>query len=129
MKNFLLTSLLLSACAVATAKLPPPSDEAKAQAAEAATKAAWAGKVGAYQLCQVQDNVAARYFASAKAAGKDTKAALATPPCSDPGAFVAIAVEAPKPIEASGAHSPTTTATSPPSTIQPDAVINPAKKP
>ena len=31
------------------AKLPPPSDEAKAAAAEAAAKAAWADKVGAYQ--------------------------------------------------------------------------------
>lgn len=129
MKKLLLTSLLLSACACATAKLPPPSEEAKAKAAEAAAKAAWAGKVNAYELCQAQDKVAARYFASAKAAGKDTKAALVTPPCSDPGAYVATTVEAPKPIEASGAHSPATTAASPPSTIQADAVMNPAKKP
>ena len=129
MKKFLLISLLSSVCAVATAKLPPPSEEDKAKAAEAAAKAAWAGKVDVYKLCLVQDKVAAGYFASAKAAGKDTKTALATPPCSDPGAFVAAPVEAPKPIEASGAHSPATTAANPPSTIQPDAVINPAKKP
>lgn len=129
MKKFLLISLLLSVCAFATAKLPPLSEEARAKAAEAAAKAVWAGKVDAYKLCQVQDKVAARYFASAKAAGKDTKAAVATPPCSDPGAYVAMPIEAPKPIEAAGAHSPTTTAASPPSTTQPDAVINPAKKP
>ncbi len=129
MKKFLLTSLLLSACAVAMAKLPPPSEEAKTKAAEAAAKAAWAGKVDNYLLCQSQDKVAASYFASAKTAGKETKVATATPPCSDPGAFVYTPVEAPKPIEASGAHSPTTTAASPPSTRQPDAVINPVKKP
>lgn len=129
MKKFLLTSLLLSACAVAMAKLPPLGDEAKAKAVEAAAKAAWAGKVDNYLLCQSQDKVAARYFASAKEAGKETKVAAATPPCSDPGAFTYAPVEAPKPIEASGAHSPATTAASPPSTKLPDAVINPEKKP
>ncbi len=129
MKNFLLTSLLLSACALAMAKLPPPTEEAKAKAAEAAAKAAWAGKVDAYLLCQSQDKVATRYFASAKTAGKETKVAAATPPCADPGAFAYTPAEAPRPIEASGAHSPATTAASPPSTKQPDAVINPAKKP
>ncbi len=129
MKKFLLTSLLLSACAVAMAKLPPLGEEAKAKAAEAAAKAAWAGKVDGYLLCQSQDKVAARYFSLAKAAGKETKVAAATPPCSDPGPFAYTPVEAPKPIEASGAHSPATTAASPPSTKQPDAVINPDKKP
>lgn len=129
MKNFLLTSLLLSACALAMAKLPPPTEEAKAKAAEAAAKAAWAGKVDNFLLCQSQDKVATRYFASAKTAGKETKVAAATPPCADPGAFAYMPAEAPKPIEASGAHSPATTAASPPSTKQPDAVINPATKP
>ena len=39
-------------------------------------------------------------------------------------------VEIPKTLmlEAAGAHSPAGTATSPPSTKQPDAVVNPAKK-
>lgn len=88
MKKLLLVSLLASASALALAKLPPPSDEAKVKAAEAAAKAAWAGKVDAYQLCKAQDKVAADYFKSAKAAGKETRPAVATPACADPGAFV-----------------------------------------
>ena len=129
MKKLLLTSLLLSACALSFAKLPPLSDEAKAKAAESAAKTAWAGKTDNYLLCQAQDKVAARYFVLAKGAGKDVKVAAATPPCSDPGAFTYAPVEAPKPIEAAGAHSPAETASGPPSTKVPDAVINPPKKP
>jgi hypothetical protein len=49
------------------AKLPPPSDEAKAAAAETAAKAAWADKVGAYKLCLSQDRVADGYSKSGKA--------------------------------------------------------------
>jgi len=76
----------LGGCA-AFAKLPPPSDEAKAKAAEAAAKTAWSGKVAAFQLCKSQDKVAAAYLAQAR---KDGKAAnpIATPPCADPGPFV-----------------------------------------
>jgi len=37
----------------AQAKLPPPSDEAKAKAAEAAAKAAHAAKVDNYEIVQV----------------------------------------------------------------------------
>ena len=129
MKKILLSTLLLSACALSIAKLPPLSDEAKAKASESAAKAAWAGKVDNYLLCQAQDKVAARYFTLAKNAGKDVKVAAAVPPCSDPGAFTYAPVEAPKPIEAAGAHSPATTAASPPSTTLPDAVVNPEKKP
>lgn len=118
---------------LALAKLPPPSAEEKAKAPEAAAKAAWAAKVDAYQLCKSQDKVAASYYTTAKAAGKETKPATAAPACADPGAFAyAPPVEAAKPIEAAGAHSPTATAASPPSTRQPDAVVNPAnpaKKP
>lgn len=129
MKKFLIVGLLASASVLALAKLPPPTDEAKAKAAEAAAKAAWAGKVGAYKLCKSQDKVAASYYASAKAAGKETKPATATPACSDPGAFSYSPPEAAKPLEASGAHSPAATATSPPSSKAPAAAIAPAKKP
>jgi hypothetical protein len=73
---------------VALAKLPAPSDEAKAKAAEAAAKTAHAGKVDNYKLCQTMDKVAAQYFAAQKKAGKDTKPATATAACEDPGAFV-----------------------------------------
>jgi len=74
--------------APAWAKLPPPSDEAKAKAAEAAAKTAWSGKVDAYALCKSMDVVAARYHADAKKAGKEVKPPVATPPCADPGPFV-----------------------------------------
>ncbi|HQS32269.1 MAG: hypothetical protein B7X59_06925 [Polaromonas sp. 39-63-203] len=125
----LLSGLLLTASSVALAKLPPLGDEAKAKAAEAAAKAAWAGKVDNYLLCKSQDKVAASYYKTAAAAGKPTKPAATVPPCADPGAFAYTPAEAAKPIEAAGAHSPTATAASPPSTKQPDAAVNPAKKP
>ena len=129
MKKLLITSALLGACMLATAKLPPPTPEAKAKSDEAAAKAAWAGKVDAYQLCQSQDRVAASYLKSAQAAGKEVKPATATPPCADPGVFAYTPAEAAKPLEASGAHSPAATAASPPSSKVPDAVMNPDKKP
>ena len=128
--------LILGASSMALAKLPALSDEAKAKAAEAAAKTAWTGKVDSYQLCKSQDKVAASYYKSAKAAGKETKAPVsALPACTDPGAFVytvaapaAAASAQAKPLEAAGAHSPPATAVSPPSTTKPDAMINPAKK-
>jgi hypothetical protein len=52
---------------------------------------------------------------------KDAPAAVATPPCADPGAFVPPAPVAP--LEAAGAHSPATMATSPPSSKTPDAEL------
>ena len=128
MKTFLISMLSLAVSSAALAKLPALSDEAKAKAAEAASKTAWAGKVDSYLLCKSQDKVAAAYFKSARSAGKDAKPAPAVPACADPGAFVYAPPDAVKPIEAAGAHSPATTAASPPSTKQPDAVINPAKK-
>jgi hypothetical protein len=133
MKNFfqlLTVSLLAGSSLLALAKLPAPSAEEKAKAPETAAKAAWTTKVDAYQLCKSQDKVAASYYTTAKAAGKETKPAAAAPACADPGAFVytQAAAEPAKPIEASGAHSPAATAVSPPSSRQPDAVANPAKK-
>lgn len=83
-----LTLALLTVCAgTAWAKLPPPNDEAKAKAAEAAAKTAHGGKVDSFKLCQSMDRVAAGYLADAKKAGKDVKP-VATPPCADPGPFV-----------------------------------------
>ena len=122
--------LVAAVCGTAQAKLPAPTEEAKAAAAAAAEKAGWGNKVAAYQLCQSQDKVVAHYQAQARAAGKQVTAPLAAPPCADPGPFVtAAAAAAAKPIEAAGAHSPAATALGPPSTKQPDAVVNPAKKP
>lgn len=79
MKKLLILSLLAAASAASLAKLPALSDEAKAKAAETAAKTAWTGKVEAYQLCKSQDKVAASYYKSAKAAGKETKPAAAAP--------------------------------------------------
>jgi hypothetical protein len=91
MKPFLTASLVLATllgAAQVSAKLPPPSDEAKAKTAEAAAKTAHNGKVDAYQLCKSMDKVAADYYAAAKKAGTETKPPVATPPCVDPGPFV-----------------------------------------
>lgn len=73
---------------VASAKLPPPSEEAKAKAAEAAAKTAHGGKVEAFQLCKSMEKVAAGYYAEAKKAGKKVNPPTATPACADPGPFV-----------------------------------------
>ncbi len=72
----------------ASAKLPPPSDEAKAKAAQTAAKTAHDTKVAAYQTCKSMNKVVAEYFAAARKAGKPTKPPVATPPCVDPGPFV-----------------------------------------
>ena len=129
MKKLLISVLVLCAASLAFAKLPALSDEAKAKAAEAAAKSAWVGKVDNYLLCKSQDKVAVSYYKTAKAAGKDAKPATVTPPCADAGAFVYTPPEPAKPIEAAGAHSPSATAASPPSTKAPDAVVNPANAP
>lgn len=74
---------------VAFAKLPAPSDEAKAKAAEAAAKTAHSGKVEAFLLCKAQDKVAARTNNTSKPVGKDPKAAApSAAACADPGPFV-----------------------------------------
>ena len=126
MKKILISLLAVSAASLVAAKLPPLSDEAKTKAAEAAAKSAWSGKLDIYLLCKAQDKVAASYFKAALAAGKETKTAAVSPPCADPGVFVYVPPEPAKPIEAAGAHSPTATAASPPSTKAPDSTVNPA---
>ena len=85
------------------AKLPAPSDEAKAKAAEAAAKTAHGNKVADFQLCKSREKVAAHYYKTAKATGKQTTPPVATPPCADPGPFVAAASAAPAAVAAAGA--------------------------
>ena len=106
MKNLLIALIGLMVMGVATAKLPPLSDEAKAKADEAKNKTAWSDKVAAYKLCQAQDKVAATYL---KQTGKP-KPTMEIPPCSDPGAYVALQVATStvgvadaKPVPAAGA--------------------------
>ncbi len=97
--TFLMVSLAL--CTSVFAKLPALSDEAKAKAAEAAAKTVWSGKVDAFALCKSQNQAAASYFKTAKAAGKETKPAAETPACADPGPFVSTPVATiPTPIRA-----------------------------
>ena len=90
----------------AMAKLPAPSDEAKAKAAEAAAKTAHGNKVADFQLCKSREKVAAHYYKTAKASGKPTNPPVATPPCADPGAFVAAAPAAPAAVAAAPAAKP-----------------------
>ena len=88
MRNLLIAVLSSVLAAAAVAKLPPPSDEAKAKAAEAAAKAAHGGKVEAFLLCRSMEKVAARYQADAAKAGKAVNKPTETPACADPGPFV-----------------------------------------
>ena len=84
MKKLIVLALASLLTTAVLAKLPAPSDEAKAKAAEAAAKAAWSGKVDAYLLCKSQDKVAAGYLAKHKNAAKPTGG---LPACADPGPF------------------------------------------
>lgn len=110
MKRLSTLSLLLAALVgTAVAKLPAPSEEAKAKAAEAAAKTAHAGKVDAYKLCLSMDKVAADYRNKAKAAGKEVRPAVETPACADPGPFVytpPVAASAPAAAPAAAASAP-----------------------
>lgn len=89
MKQTIAWMVLALGAGAAVAKLPPPSDEAKAKAAEAAARTAHAGKVANFQLCKSMERVAAAYRDAAKKAGKEVKPATETPACADPGPFVA----------------------------------------
>jgi hypothetical protein len=155
MRKILLAAAAVAAAFASSAKLPPPDDAAKAKAAETAAKAAWQAKVDAYQLCKVQDKIAAKYgnrhaangakdanampvaaasaakpaaSAASSAASSTTPAvASAPPPCTDPGPFAYNPPEQ-KPLETSGAHSPAGTATSPPSVKAESGKIQPSGK-
>ena len=149
MKRLLIPGLLGAVASLAVAKLPPPDDAAKAKAAETSAKAAWQAKVDAFALCKIQDRVAARYrknaagsaanvpktapvvaapaSAASPAASGTPVASAPPPPCVDPGPFAFNAPEQ-KPLETSGAHSPSGTAAGPPS-VRPEAVqMAPARK-
>ena len=128
MKRLLIAMSLAALAASALAKLPALAPEVKAKADEAAAKTVWSGKTDAYLLCKSQDKVAAQYFKIANTAGKDVKSPAPGPACAEPGPFAYMPAEQ-KPLEAAGAHSPASNAISPPSTKQPDAVVNPARKP
>lgn len=79
--KMVLAMTAMLALGAAHAKLPPPSDEAKAKAAEAKEKADHGNKVAAYKLCLSQNRVAERYM---KEHGKK---GAPLPACQDPGPF------------------------------------------
>lgn len=116
MKTLCAAAALAALSSVALAKLPAPSDEAKAKAAEAAAKTAWAGKVDAFKLCKSQDQVVAHYkkapvVKDTKAPAKGTSAPAAAPgACVDPGPFVYAPVAA-VPAGAASSAAPAATAT------------------
>ena len=117
----LLATLLLALSISAFAKLPPPNDEAKAKAAEAAAKTAHTAKADGYLLCKTQDKVAAHVQRTNKAkAGKPAT----TPPCADPGKFVYTPPEATPTAAVAPAAAPAATPAAP--AAAPAAV--PAKK-
>lgn len=98
MKKTLLLTIALTLAGAALAKLPAPSEEAKAKAAEAAAKTAHGDKVAAYQLCKSREKVAAHYY---KTTGKGKPVAKElTPACEDPGPY--------KPAPAQTAAAPAT---------------------
>jgi len=78
-----------SVCTFAAAKLPAPSPEAAAKAAEAAARSAWSAKVDGYKLCLAQDRVAAHYRKTNSSAKPSAAPAAA---CPDPGPFASRSV-------------------------------------
>lgn len=119
MKKALVSAALMGACALATAKLPPLDDAAKAKAAEASARTAWQGKVDAYQLCKSQDKVAAHYRKTGGSAPRNGNA-VGQAPTATPGAAPAAmtptsapATAAPAPAAAAAPAAPMTTAAAP----------------
>lgn len=112
----------------AFAALPPAPESARIAAAEAKAKADWADKDGAYRLCLAQDRVVDAYRRSVASAGETPPAPVKTAACTDPGPYAT--PERQKPLEASGAHSPTGTAAAPPSKNVPAGdLMGQSKKP
>ncbi len=99
--KFALILALTVASAGAWAKLPPPSEEAKAKAEEAKAKAAENAKLEAEQLANAQNRVAEAFIRQQKAKGitvKPTPIAPPAPPAAAvPAAPVAAAPAAPAP--------------------------------
>lgn len=125
--KILVALIAASVATVVTAKLPPPTDDAKAKAAEVAAKSAWDDKVSLFKLCMAMDRTVDAYRKGLKQTGAAIPVSQANAPCVDPGPFVyplAVTPLTSKPLEAAGAHSPPGTATSPPNTKVPAAELS-----
>ena len=79
-RKFALILALTVASAGAWAKLPPPSEEAKAKAEEAKAKAAENAKLEAEQLANAQNRVAEAFIKQQKAKGITVKPTPIVPP-------------------------------------------------
>lgn len=110
MKKLMLALACLMAMGMASAKLPPLSDEAKAKAAEAKDKAAWSDKVAAYQLCMRQNQVADYYR---KTKGAEAKPANAAPAVAANAAAPAVAPSTQPVAATASAAAPAPTASTP----------------
>jgi hypothetical protein len=71
----LMVCCVVGMAGMASAKLPPPSEEAKAKAAEAKAKSDEAAKKDAESLGKAQDRVADRYKKQGKTVAANTKTA------------------------------------------------------
>jgi len=93
--KFVLILALTVAASGAWAKLPPPSEEARAKAEEAKAKAAETAKAEAEQLGKAQDRVAEAYIKEQKAKGVIVKPTPIAPPAPAAPATAATAPAAP----------------------------------
>jgi hypothetical protein len=116
MQRLLPVLVLAAGASAAFAKLPAPDDAAKAKAAEAAAKTAWQAKVDTYQLCKVQDRLAARYGEKAQA-GK-ASASAAAPAVKPAAPASAAAAPASAAVAAGDKPTPVPTAGTPPAPCQ-----------
>jgi hypothetical protein len=96
--RILMLATCLALTGLAQAKLPPPSEEQAAKAAETKAKAAEADTRAATELNAAQDKVAARWIAAQKAKGitvTPTPVAPATPATVTPASAHEPPVKAP----------------------------------
>lgn len=102
MKRLIISAVCLAfsgAAQVSLAKLPPPSEEAKAKAEEAKGKAAEAAKKDGELLAKSQDRTAERHIKEQKAKGKivkPTPIVAAAPPAAPAKPAAPAAPAAPK---------------------------------
>jgi hypothetical protein len=90
-RGVLLAAVVTAVAGAAWAKLPPPSEEAKAKAEEAKAKAAETAKKDAELLTKAQDRVAAMYIKDMKAKGVTVKPTPIPPPAPPAAAAPAAA--------------------------------------
>lgn len=113
MKKVLLALSALLMAGSVLAKLPAPSEEAKAKAAEAAAKTAHGNKIADFQLCNSREKTAAHYY---RTNGKDKAAPMATPACVDPGAYKPAELTAAAPAAAPAGAAPAAASAAKPTT-------------